>query len=185
MNNIIQYPLRLRSFFLLGSIILFLSILGGIVTVHTPPKFALLVGAFILLSPLMPPLLGKVHIFLFAFIALIPLGMVVPLIEHELSVMPLLGMFVFGLWFINLCTKNDSLRIVPEFKWLFALIAVMFIASWAGTNVGRSLYASRTYVQLFLLFFLIIQVPQRAKTIIFNRMDFNRLSINFSLLVIT
>lgn len=163
MNGIIKYPRRLKNICLLASVIVFLCISGGIVTISVPPKFALLVGTFILLFLLIPPLLEKVHIFLLAFIALIPFVMVVPLIEDKLSITPLLGIFVFGLCSVNLCTKKDSLRIIPEFKWLFALAAVMFIASWAGTNVGHSLYVSKTYAQLFLLFFLVTQVLKEPK----------------------
>lgn len=162
--DIFGYPTKLKGFCLFACTILFLGILGGIVTVCTTPKFALLVGAFILLFLLIPPLLGRVHIFLFAFIALLPLGMVATL-KDKLTIMPLLGAFAFGLWCINLCTKKDSLRIVPEFKWLFALMAVIFIASWAGW-AGTNLLLPvplRMHVQLSLLFFLITQVLREPK----------------------
>lgn len=158
-----DYSTRLKDLCIFVCAISFLCILAGTVTVSLSPMFALLIGAFILLSLLLPPLLDKLHIFLLAFIALIPAGALISLIGKKLTIAPLLGLFVFGLWCINLCTKKGYLKIAPELKWVFALIFVMFISSQFGINFRRSMSLSRTYIQLFVMFFLIIQIFRNPK----------------------
>lgn len=100
---------------------------------------------------------------LLVIIALIPLGMVTSLVQDKLTIIPLLGLLVFGIWVIKLGIEKRPLTTVPEFKWLAGLAAVMIIACIAGSNVRHGFYVFKTYLQLFLLFFLITQVFKEKK----------------------
>lgn len=77
--------------------------------------------------------------------------------------MRLLWIFAFGLWAAKFCVEKSSLVVIPGFKWLIALASVMIIASLAGTDVLNSFYALKTYLPLFLIFFLVTQVFREPK----------------------
>jgi hypothetical protein len=157
---------RLKGYCLLACIILLLSFFIGTITAHSSLKLDFLAFAFILVFFSIPFLLGKARILLFLFIALIPVSSLAGASILEaggFTITRLIWIFAFGLWTTKLAITKSSLVIVPEFKWLIGLCCVIIISSATGRNLWGNLVAFQSYLQLFILFFLITQIFKSPK----------------------
>jgi len=139
------------------------ALLMGALTIATSPKMYFLTAGALLIMLLLPYLLGRAYLLLLIFIGLIPIGTMGQLAGAELTVLPLLGLVVFGLWFAEVTISKAGLVIVPQYGYLIALTALVSLSCIASRDPGAALWAARTYFQLFIFFFLVVNLVRKPQ----------------------
>jgi hypothetical protein len=156
-------PVRLRLTYVGVLLLMVVALSMGAWAVAVSPRIYLLTAGVLLLMLLVPYLLGHAYLLLLIFIALIPIGTMGQLAGTELTILPLLGLVVFGLWVAEVATRKTGLVIVPQYGYLVALFVLVLLSCMTSRDPERTLWAARSYFQLFIFFFLIVVLVRKPQ----------------------
>jgi len=161
-----QY-LEYRSNYLLFGVLLFcFALIGGISISALPLKVSLPIVSLVLLAALIPIFLEKTYLLLLIFIGIIPFLLLVPMFEEGFSILIIPGFLILSLWYVNLTLKKESIIITPYYKYLIAFFCAILISTILGKDIKISFLALRSYVMIFLVFFLIVNLIKTPQHLI-------------------
>jgi len=131
----------------------------------TPSYTLLVLFSLVNVMLVLPIMAGKAYRLLLLIIFLTPLGVLTRIPGTEITIRPFIGLLLFAMWTGHVLAFNTTIRIPRQLKYLGLFLAVIIGTSILGESPGRSFGAVLSYIQLFGITFLLVQLCRTEKHI--------------------